>query len=238
MLAMVVVALVASAPAAHAREIFQIEFRNCILVHFGYRFFPPGEVVNWEVRQHGKFVDSGSFVALGGREYHFLNIRMRQPLDPDVDAQVIVNGTFKQNRKPGCITPSPVTTAGGPTTVVPLTNPPVNTSPAAPVSVVPLPVANNSTPQNLAFTGSGSGVPTALGILILASGAALIALGLRGPLARRKVPQRVLPPWLHTPVPSRGMRSAGGTSAKSARRNKLPPWIHTAVPNKRRFFRR
>jgi hypothetical protein len=122
-------------------------------------------------------------------------------------------------------TNNPVTTAGVPVPV--------------PVSVVPLPVADNLTPpQNLAFTGSGNGVPTALGILILAAGAGLIAWGLRGPLARRKAPQKVLPPWLHVPVPTRGMRSGGGASVKSTRRNKLPPWIHTSVPGKRRFWRR
>jgi hypothetical protein len=237
---MVMLAIVATAPPAGAREVFQVEFRNCIVVHFGYRNFPPGEVVHWVVYQKGKFVDSGTFVAQGGRNYHFLNLRMRQPLDPEVDAQVVLNGVYRANRKPGCLSPRTVTTAGRPTTVptVPITNG-GSTSPPVPISVVPLPVAsNNNPPPNLAFTGSGSGVPTALGILILAAGAGLVALGLRGPLARRKVPQRVLPPWLHVPVPSRGMRAGRGASAKSARRNKLPPWIHTAVPSKRRFWRR
>jgi len=225
------IAFIATAPAAEARDIFQVEFRQCVVIHVGYRDFPAGAVVSYVVRQNGAVNSRGRFRTQGGgNTYHFLNLRLAHALTPGRKASATFNGTFTVSRMPGCINPPP-------TSVVPITQAgsTVPNTTAAPVAVV----AGGTTHGPLAFTGSSNVPATLVGLLILACGGALLALGLRGPLSRRRVPERVLPPWLHVPVPSGAFRRRGGAarSPKSARKNKLPPWLHTGVPTrKRRWF--
>jgi hypothetical protein len=228
------IAAIATAPAAEARDIFQIEFRQCVVIHVGYRDFPAGAVVSYVVRQNGAVNSRGRFTTQGGEnKYHFINLRLARPLTPGKKASATFNGTFTVSRAPGCIKPPS-------TSVVPITSA-GSTVPNAGASTTVAPVAavaGGTTQGPLAFTGSSNVPATLLGLLILACGGALLALGLRGPLSRRKMPERVLPPWLHVPVPSGAFRRRGGAgrSPKSAKKNKLPPWLHTGVPTRKRKF--
>jgi hypothetical protein len=120
---------------------------------------------------------------------------------------------------------------------VPQNNSISNGGTVAPVAAV---AGGTAARDPLPFTGSSNLPGTIVGLMILAVGGALLALGLRGPLARRKLAP-AMPPWLHTPVPSGARRrpggSGGGRAPRAARKNKLPPWLHTGVPTrKRRFF--
>src|SRR5262249_54861347 len=139
------------------------------------------------------------------------------------------DGTFTVSRSPGCIkTPA--------STVVPITSV-GSTVPHTPSStVVPVTAIASGSNGPLAFTGNGNLPALLTGLAILVCGGVLLALGLRGPLAGRGVPERVLPPWLHVRVPSGAFRrrGGGGRSPKSRAKHKLPPWLHTGVPSRGR----
>jgi hypothetical protein len=79
-------------------------------VHEGYRNFPAGTVVRWNVIEDGTTVAVGRVVAEGGREYHFITqpLGIRLPASPhkaDVHYFWTIRGvdhSYFVRREPGC----------------------------------------------------------------------------------------------------------------------------------------
>jgi hypothetical protein len=65
-------------------KIFQVEFRACHLLHVGYQRIPGGTIVSWRIRQGGREIAVGSFVAVAGKGYHFMSQDIGTRFDPDV----------------------------------------------------------------------------------------------------------------------------------------------------------
>jgi hypothetical protein len=63
-------------------QIFQVEFRECHILHVGYEHIPAGTVVHWEIFQSGKSLATGSWVAATGGGLHFLNMPIGKSFDP------------------------------------------------------------------------------------------------------------------------------------------------------------
>ena len=57
-------------------QFFQVEFRDCHVLHVGYERFPPRTVVHWKVYQSHKLFDVGQFVTPAARGYHFGSMRL------------------------------------------------------------------------------------------------------------------------------------------------------------------
>ena len=54
-------------------QIFQVEFRDCHVLHVGYQRIPAGTVVHWQVSQGGEEVATSQFIAVAGDGFHFLS---------------------------------------------------------------------------------------------------------------------------------------------------------------------
>lgn len=166
-----------AAPAAadSIPDIFQVELQQCVRLHVGYRYIAKATTVAWEVSEHGRAVSTGEFVAGAGHGYHFTTVTLERRLTPGAKAQVRMRTKigsvvfeYAVTRRTGCIAevmsapPLPVSPTGH-VVATPVTSPP----PAASLTQ-PLP----STPNALAFTGSG-GDWWLIGVGLLLLGASL-----------------------------------------------------------------
>jgi hypothetical protein len=64
-------------------QIFQVEFRECHILHVGYQHIPAGTTVHWEVFQSGKSLATGQWIVPTGGGLHFLNMQIGTSFNPD-----------------------------------------------------------------------------------------------------------------------------------------------------------
>jgi hypothetical protein len=68
--------------SAVGTQIFQVEFRNCHVLHVGYQRIKAGTAVHWVISQQGHTLATGQFVTVAGKGYHFLSMPMSQRFAP------------------------------------------------------------------------------------------------------------------------------------------------------------
>jgi uncharacterized membrane protein len=76
-------------------QIFQVEIRDCHLLHVGYEHIPAGTTVHWEVFMSGKSRGTGQWVAATGPGLHFLNMPIPDPFPKT--GKALVNFSWTAN---------------------------------------------------------------------------------------------------------------------------------------------